>query len=229
MKRKEPNGKKWMLERKNWRWRSRTHKKERKSAQNVNTCNCIIQFQFIIQNCSRELLLWPSRFSSVYLAYSRSTSLCRCPCLTLALVSVCLRLRPYHLCVSFLPFSITLMQISVAPAAYWHIVPFHSMCMFVQWASIHKFVAEHNQISICKTYSPIDDYDDDGGDCDGIESLRRKETKLKINLRKKRFAAATTIATAAAAAVFFCKFGKVSGYYLKFTAARSSSERKEST
>lgn len=35
-----------------------TSEREKISTQNVNTCNCIIQFQFIIHNCSREPLIF---------------------------------------------------------------------------------------------------------------------------------------------------------------------------
>lgn len=51
----------------------------RKSAQNVNTCNCIIQFQFIIHNCSRELLhgkrRWKPRFFLYLTLYGLASSL----------------------------------------------------------------------------------------------------------------------------------------------------------
>lgn len=174
--------------------------RKRENQQNVNACNCIIQFQFIIHNCSRELLRYCYRnrdFSCVYLVYMRSY--------WLAMFNVQLSSFVLH----FVLFSLEhLMEISVTLATYWHIVPFLSTYMTVprEFRSINlspntiKFqYAKH-------THHRRREY--------GID--QRKETKLFIENE-----------LAQEEIYFFLHYRKLLGYYLKCTTARSSSERKE--
>lgn len=139
------------------------------STQNVNTCNCIIQFQFIIHNCSRELLLLLVFFPHSWaLGFFCLFYVCLCSIFYFYLILKLLRFdhrprrpsRHHIISLSSFPSSFSLlMQISIVAHRQLIGILFafiRTCCMCVraiEWVSFHKFVAEHNQISICKTYS----------------------------------------------------------------------------